>query len=103
MKEFGFKTPDANLSDLGLSAYKAAYWNLSPDELVKHTLDKEMGTLSDKGALVIKTGKFTGRSPKRRSNIWSLEVVNLLCVRVTGAFFAASYARKSQSSLHRIP
>ena len=66
MKEFGFKTPDANLSDLGLSAYKAAYWNLSPDELVKHTLDKEMGTLSDKGALVIKTGKFTGRSPKDR-------------------------------------
>merc|ERR1712224_485414 len=50
----------------GLSAYKAAYWNLSPDELVKHTLDKEMGTLSDKGALVIRTGKFTGRSPKDR-------------------------------------
>lgn len=66
MKEFGYKTPDANLSDSGLNSFDTAYWNLSPEELVQHTQDKNMGTLSDKGALVIKTGKFTGRSPKDR-------------------------------------
>lgn len=66
MKEFGYKTPDANLSDSGLNSFDKAYWNLSPEELVQHALDKNMGTLSDKGALVIKTGKFTGRSPKDR-------------------------------------
>ena len=66
MKEFGYKTPDANLSDSGLNSFDTAYWNLSPEELVQHAQDKNMGTLSDKGALVIKTGKFTGRSPKDR-------------------------------------
>lgn len=66
MKELGNKTPDANLSDAGIEACKTAYWNLSPEDLVQHALDKGMGKLSKKGALVINTGKFTGRSPKDR-------------------------------------
>lgn len=38
--------------------------NLSPEELKRQSLRLERATLSRSGALVISTGKFTGRSPK---------------------------------------
>lgn len=41
-------------------------WNLSPEELVEETIKRNMGVLSDTGAICIETGKFTGRSPKDR-------------------------------------
>ena len=37
-----------------------------PDELIRDTLKRKEGTLTDRGALVIQTGAFTGRSPKDR-------------------------------------
>ena len=66
MKNYGMKNPNASLSDLGIVDFKAAYWNLSPKELVAHTVQNRQGQLSDTGALVVQTGKFTGRSPKDR-------------------------------------
>jgi phosphoenolpyruvate carboxykinase (ATP) len=66
MQEFGFKNPSASLEDLGLKNLKSAYWNLTPEELVEHSIKKGMGELSDTGALVINTGTFTGRSPEDR-------------------------------------
>lgn len=42
------------------------YYMMTPAELIEETLKKNMGTLSDTGALSIDTGKFTGRSPKDR-------------------------------------
>ena len=42
------------------------YWNLSPEELVEHSIKKELGQLTDSGAIAINTGQFTGRSPKDR-------------------------------------
>ena len=44
----------------------SAYYQLSDDELTKKTVENKQGTISDTGALVVKTGKFTGRSPKDR-------------------------------------
>jgi len=41
-------------------------WNLSPAKLIQETIEKEQGSLERSGALVIDTGKFTGRSPKDR-------------------------------------
>lgn len=38
-------------------------YQLSPKELVAHALQKKQGVLNSSGALVIKTGQFTGRSP----------------------------------------
>ncbi len=40
--------------------------NLSPAALVQRTIELKQGTLSSSGALSVKTGKFTGRSPKDR-------------------------------------
>ena len=40
--------------------------NLVPAALVQRTIELEQGTLSSNGALVVNTGKFTGRSPKDR-------------------------------------
>lgn len=54
----------ADLAYLGIQSPANIYWNLTPEELTQHTLDKNMGTTNDTGALVINTGKFTGRSPK---------------------------------------
>ncbi len=65
MENFGAKNETADLAELGLSGSKA-FWNQSPAELVEKTLSLGEGILSDTGALVIKTGKFTGRSPKDR-------------------------------------
>ncbi len=66
MKEQGIKNPLANLEDHNISTYKTAFWNLSPSDLIKETLHKNQGTLTSNGTLTIKTGKFTGRSPKDR-------------------------------------
>lgn len=66
MKEIGIKNPRANLSGFGLEGVRTAFWNLSPEELVEHTLCKKQGVLSNAGALVVQTGSFTGRSPQDR-------------------------------------
>ena len=55
------------LTDKGFNReYANIYWQLTPTELVEVALQKKEGVLSDQGALVCDTGKFTGRSPKDR-------------------------------------
>jgi phosphoenolpyruvate carboxykinase (ATP) len=66
MSEHGFKSSKSSLEQHGIKGYTKAFWNLSPAELVEHSLAKEMGKLSHTGALAVETGTFTGRSPKDR-------------------------------------
>ncbi len=66
MQDIGKKNPSANLDSLNIKNYKTAFWNLTPEELVEHTIQKNMGVLADSGAICINTGEFTGRSPKNR-------------------------------------
>lgn len=53
-----------SIAYLGIKNPSTIYWNLSPEELAKHTIDKKQGVLNSTGALCINTGEFTGRSPK---------------------------------------
>jgi phosphoenolpyruvate carboxykinase (ATP) len=64
MNEFGMKAEGATVASLGLKNVSAAYWNLSPAELVEETIIRGEGILTDTGALAVDTGEFTGRSPK---------------------------------------
>src|SRR5687768_8836159 len=53
------------LKHLSLDPDKIRYM-MTPAQLIEETIKKNMGVLSDNGALCIDTGKFTGRSPKDR-------------------------------------
>ena len=44
----------------------SAYYQLNSDQLIKRTVESKQGSISNTGALIAKTGKFTGRSPKDR-------------------------------------
>ena len=55
METYGIET-------LGIINPSAVYRNLTPAQLTEHALRRGEGTLSNTGALVVKTGKYTGRS-----------------------------------------
>jgi phosphoenolpyruvate carboxykinase (ATP) len=45
------------------------HYQLSPAELTDQSVKRGEGVLNDTGALVIKTGSFTGRSPKDKFTV----------------------------------
>jgi phosphoenolpyruvate carboxykinase (ATP) len=66
MKEFGFKSEKCGLNEIGIDNPDSVYWNLSPAELVEEGLRNNEGVLTNTGAFMCDTGKFTGRAPKDR-------------------------------------
>lgn len=57
---------DLKLEYINIKNCKSVYRNLTVSELTEFAIKREEGILSDKGALVVNTGKYTGRSPKDR-------------------------------------
>jgi len=57
---------DVGLDYLGIKKPANVYWNLNPSELYELALKNDEGVLTDKMAIRILTGKYTGRSPKDR-------------------------------------
>ena len=57
------------LVNLGLRLSNNIHYQLPPEELVEDTLRLKEGVLNNTGALVIKTGEFTGRSPKDKFTV----------------------------------
>jgi phosphoenolpyruvate carboxykinase (ATP) len=56
--------PNNWLFQMGLNQLGTIHWQLSPAELIEASIRQGEGVLSDQGALVCYTGKFTGRSPE---------------------------------------
>ncbi len=66
MAESTYPDVHKRLQPLGFQQMATVHLNLTPAELVEHALRREEGSLTDTGALMADTGKFTGRSPKDR-------------------------------------
>jgi phosphoenolpyruvate carboxykinase (ATP) len=56
--------PTGKLHKLGLKFTEGIHYQTTPEELVNDSLRLGEGKLNDTGALVIRTGEFTGRAPK---------------------------------------
>src|ERR1039458_3606631 len=52
------------LEEHGIRNINAAYWNLGAAQLLEQAIQRREGSLADGGSLVVRTGQFTGRSPK---------------------------------------
>ena len=57
---------DLCLEYLGIINPAAVHHNMTVPQLVERAVARGEGTLSKTGALVVKTGKYTGRSPEDR-------------------------------------
>lgn len=66
MQDMVLDTPTSPLSFLQLSTKGKVFFNSPPAELIEQSLLRNEGKLTDSGALMADTGKFTGRSPKDR-------------------------------------
>lgn len=64
MNELGIKSKVHSLAEIGVQNAGTVYWNQTPAVLYEQTIARGEGQLADSGGLVVKTGKFTGRSPK---------------------------------------
>ncbi|HLK67226.1 MAG TPA: phosphoenolpyruvate carboxykinase (ATP) [Bryobacteraceae bacterium] len=60
----GFGPSRHGLEKHGIRNINAAYWNLGTAHLLEHAVQRREGNLSSDGSLVVRTGQFTGRSPK---------------------------------------
>lgn len=70
MQDIVLDPPISPLSFLQLSTKGKVYFNSPPAELIEQSLLRNEGKLTDTGALMADTGKFTGRSPKDRYIVW---------------------------------
>ncbi len=61
--------PKDALINLGLKMAENIHYQLGPAALTEQTIQRGEGVLNDTGALVINTGKFTGRSPKDKFTV----------------------------------
>ena len=62
----------SQLNEFGINTQKI-HRNLSVEELIKHSTEKNEGVLTSSGSLSVKTGKYTGRSPQDRYIIYDDE------------------------------
>ncbi len=63
MEHLGLVRSEYGIEHAGVVAPARVYWNLGPSALLEEAVRRGEGTLSAAGALVVTTGKHTGRSP----------------------------------------
>lgn len=69
-------TINSTQSHFDLSRAKTIHWNLPVAELVEQAIRLGEGQLAANGALVTKTGKYTGRTPKDKAIVRDASVEN---------------------------
>ncbi|MBQ4423060.1 MAG: phosphoenolpyruvate carboxykinase (ATP) [Clostridia bacterium] len=69
---------EMDLEYLGIINPKAVYRNLTVPELYEHALERKEGVVMDNGALLVKTGKYTGRSAQDKFIVDSEGVHDLI-------------------------
>ena len=55
---------ELQLNKIGLNKIVEVYRNLSVESLIEETVKNGEGIIGPRGATIVDTGKFTGRSPK---------------------------------------
>ncbi len=64
MQNTGIRPSKYGLDKQGIRNLEIAHWNLGTAQLIEKTMQRHEGLLASGGALVVRTGQFTGRSPK---------------------------------------
>ena len=75
---FGRVNPNFRLEDQGIEGLGNVFYNLMEPALVEAALKHGEGTLGKGGALMVTTGKFTGRSPKDKHIVKSDTVADTI-------------------------
>ncbi|MGY9049085.1 phosphoenolpyruvate carboxykinase [Puniceibacterium antarcticum] len=75
---FGRVNPHFRLEDQGIEGLGNVYYNLMEPALIEAALKHGEGTLGKGGALLVTTGKFTGRSPKDKHVVKTDSVVDTI-------------------------
>jgi phosphoenolpyruvate carboxykinase (ATP) len=60
----GIRPSRYGLAEHGIRDFDIAYWNLGAAQLLEHAVRRHEGLFANGGAYVVRTGQFTGRSPK---------------------------------------
>ena len=72
----GRVNPSFRLDDQGIRGLGNVYYNYLEPALIQEALRRDEGTLGQGGALLVTTGKFTGRSPKDKHVVKTPAVEN---------------------------
>ncbi|GIW39804.1 MAG: phosphoenolpyruvate carboxykinase [ATP] 2 [Candidatus Binatia bacterium] len=64
MEEYGTVRSGHGLEESGIRNARTVWWNLPVPALYEHAVRRNEGSIAQHGPLVVRTGEFTGRSPK---------------------------------------
>jgi phosphoenolpyruvate carboxykinase (ATP) len=68
---FGLYNPNSTLNDQGIKNCRSVFFNLNEAELFEAAIQRSEGVEGIGGSLLVKTGKFTGRSPNDKYIVFS--------------------------------
>jgi phosphoenolpyruvate carboxykinase (ATP) len=69
-------SPTFELESLGVKNVGKLYRNLAVSQLIEHALARQEGILAANGAICVKTGKYTGRSPHDKFIVASPQILD---------------------------